>query len=415
MNTGLFHGLIEGLERAVVEPHDRRSTRNRKVFNVLSTFAFSVVFTGLIAPAHLLHGAELAGWIYVGMGVAFLLNIAVFATAHKDNQILAATAVTIGAAGTLSVCLVMGGLASSAGGFLWILVAMVALLTSNFSLRQEIVWSALCVVAIGLISLLEPRLQQTPLPDSAARFALVINFLAICVHVCAVVYYTVGQNRSAFRLLRDERAKSEGLLLNILPREIAAILKNEPRTIAEHFPQASILFADVVGFTPMTASMSPRELVELLNEVFSCFDELVEEFGLEKIKTIGDCYMVASGVPRPRDDHAEILVRMALAMQHAIRDKAFSGRRLVFRIGVNSGPVVAGVIGKRKFAYDLWGDAVNTASRMESHGQGGHIQITRSTYELIRDRFACEPKGVVQIKGKGPMEVWHVIGFTPCP
>jgi len=218
-----------------------------------------------------------------------------------------------------------------------------------------------------------------------------------------MVAYFVGQKN----IFQD---KSEALLLNILPGEIVKILRHEPRTIADHFEGASILFADVVNFTPLSESMTPIELVELLNEVFSQFDQLVEKYGLEKIKTIGDCYMVASGVPRARHDHAQVLLAMALEMQEFVSSNEFFGRHLEFRIGLNSGPVVAGVIGRKKFIYDLWGDAVNTASRMESHGVGGIIQITRATYELVKDKFVCEPQGIIDVKGKGEMEVWFVAG-----
>jgi guanylate cyclase len=151
--------------------------------------------------------------------------------------------------------------------------------------------------------------------------------------------------------------------------------------------------------------------VELLNEIFTRFDALVEKYGLEKIKTVGDCYMVASGVPRPRPDHAQALARLALEMRDYLSRTTFPTNRPVnFRIGLNSGPVLAGVIGRKKFIYDLWGDAVNTASRMESHGAGGVVQITRATYELIKDEFVCEPRGTVNVKGKGEMEVWQVAG-----
>jgi guanylate cyclase len=200
------------------------------------------------------------------------------------------------------------------------------------------------------------------------------------------------------------------LLLNILPKEISERLQEEHRTIASQHKAASILFADAVQFTPMAAAMTPLQLVELLNEVFQCFDTLVDRYGLEKIKTIGDCYMVAAGVPRPRPDHAKAIVALALDMQAAVAERAFSGHRLHFRIGINSGPVVAGVIGRKKFSYDLWGDAVNIASRMESQGTGGAIQITRATYELVKDDFVCEPHGTVDVKGAGACEVWHVTG-----
>ena len=200
------------------------------------------------------------------------------------------------------------------------------------------------------------------------------------------------------------------LLLNILPKEISDALKAERRTIADQYTAVSILFADVVGFTPMAAKMTPMELVGLLNQVFLCFDGLVEKYDLEKIKTIGDCYMVASGVPRRRSDHATALVDLALDMHAAVAGTRFGGRQLSFRIGINSGPVVAGIIGRKKFTYDLWGESVNLASRMESHGRARCIQITRSTYELVKDAFYCEAMGLIEVKGAGQMAVWHVLG-----
>jgi adenylate cyclase len=209
------------------------------------------------------------------------------------------------------------------------------------------------------------------------------------------------------------QARSEMLLLNILPIEISNILKGEYRTIADQYDEASILFADVVQFTPLARSMSPMELVGLLDEVFMCFDLLVEKYRLEKIKTIGDCYMVVAGVPRPRADHAHALARLALEMQACVAEREFHGRQLAFRIGMNSGPVVAGIIGRKKFIYDLWGDAVNMASRMESHGQSEAIQITHATYELIKDDFVCETRGTIDVKGSGEMEIWHILGERP--
>jgi adenylate cyclase len=209
-------------------------------------------------------------------------------------------------------------------------------------------------------------------------------------------------------MLRDEQGKSEKLLLNILPMEIAAILKNENRVIVDRYEGASVMFADIVNFTPMSVNMSPEDMMTLLNDIFSYFDRMVDKYGLEKIKTIGDCYMVASGVPRYRTDHAQAIVTMALEIQEYMRITPFHGRKISFRIGINSGTIVAGVIGQKKFAYDLWGDAVNTASRMESHGAEGMIQITRATYDLIQDEFDCKPKGIVNVKGKGEMEVWYV-------
>ena len=199
--------------------------------------------------------------------------------------------------------------------------------------------------------------------------------------------------------------------MNVLPKEITLILKEEDRTIADYFDSASVLFADIVGSTPLFAKMDPEEIVDWLNEIFSMFDRLVEKHRLEKIRTIGDNYMVAAGVPQPRFDHASAIVRLGLDMLQGLEDVApRNGNKVNFRIGINSGPMAAGVIGKTKFHYDLWGDTVNTASRMESHGEPGRIHITDETYKLLEEQFLCEPKGAVPIKGKGEMATWYVIG-----
>jgi adenylate cyclase len=244
-----------------------------------------------------------------------------------------------------------------------------------------------------------------PYPSVRGKYLDILYSFGV-VTIFGMGYITI----SSFNL--DQRRKqADDLLLNILPGSIAEKLKYSPtQTIAEDFSSVSILFADVVNFTPMSSSMRPTELVSLLNEVFSYFDTLVDKYRLEKIKTIGDCYMVAAGVPQPHPEHAQVMTRLALEMQEYVAQNEFQGRRLSFRIGINSGSVVAGVIGRRKFIYDLWGDAVNTASRMESHGKANIIQITRSTYELIENEFRCEPQGSISVKGKGEMEVWHVVG-----
>ena len=218
------------------------------------------------------------------------------------------------------------------------------------------------------------------------------------------------QRRDAVAALLQEQAKAENLLLNILPRSIADRLKDETQPIADQVASASILFADVVDFTPWAEHRSATQVVGFLDDLFSHFDALAERYGLEKIKTIGDCYMVAGGVPTPRPDHARALALMALDMLEAMHGSDGVGHEgLELRIGINSGPVVAGVIGRKRFLYDLWGDAVNTASRMESHGTPGRIQVTRGTYELLRNEFECEPRGPIPVKGKGELEAWYVV------
>ncbi len=216
--------------------------------------------------------------------------------------------------------------------------------------------------------------------------------------------------RAQMEALDRERRKSESLLLNILPARIAARLKDETNVIADEFASASVLFCDIVGFTELSARLKPEELVRGLNSIFSRFDELADTFGLEKIKTIGDAYMVAGGIPMHSDDHAVRVCQMALAMRDGLRHLSLApGSELRVRIGIHTGPVVAGVIGKRKFIYDVWGDTVNTASRMESHGIQGAIHVSAATYEAARERFTFEPRGAMEIKGKGSMQTYLLI------
>ncbi|GAB4277506.1 MAG: hypothetical protein Fur0025_03490 [Oscillatoriaceae cyanobacterium] len=204
-----------------------------------------------------------------------------------------------------------------------------------------------------------------------------------------------------------ERQKADRLLLNILPEQIADRLKQEEQTIADSFAEVTVLFADIVGFTQFCTQIPPTELVALLNEIFSRFDLLAEKYDLEKIKTIGDAYMIVSGIPIPRPDHTEAMADMALEMQRTIGQfNAETGSSFQLRIGIHTGPVVAGVIGIKKFIYDLWGDTVNIASRMESHGLPGCIQVTEATYQQLKHKYLFEKRGTIHVKGKGEMTVY---------
>jgi class 3 adenylate cyclase len=219
------------------------------------------------------------------------------------------------------------------------------------------------------------------------------------------------EREQAQQALRLEQQKSEQLLLNILPRAVVDKLKQLEGSLAERFDDVTILFADIVNFTPLAAQTSPLELVNWLNQIFSAFDRMAERYQLEKIKTIGDAYMVVGGLPLPRPDHAEAVMEMALAMQdEATRIARTDGQTFQLRIGINTGPVVAGVIGIKKFSYDLWGDAVNIASRMESQGTPGRIQVTEATYQRLRHRYAFEQVGQVMVKGLGYLTTYQYIG-----
>ena len=268
--------------------------------------------------------------------------------------------------------------------------------------RSALWWSAAFVAsvvfAVATPDWVDPIYRQTdPTVDAA------FNLIATGVLMVAVVWYFVRQ-RDRFQ------QRSDDLLHNILPDEIAAQLKDDDTgTIADDVEAASVLFADVVGFTPMSATMSPAELVGLLDELFTAFDGFVAELGLEKIKTVGDAYMVAAGVPVPRPDHAPAIAELALRLRDHVATTPIAGRPIELRIGIASGPVTAGIIGTHKFAYDLWGDTVNTASRMESSGIPGSIQVTGATFELIEDRFVCELRGPVAVKGKDEMETYLLV------
>jgi adenylate cyclase len=199
--------------------------------------------------------------------------------------------------------------------------------------------------------------------------------------------------------------ENQRLLLNILPGPIAERLKKQTGIIAESFDDVSVLFADIVGFTPLSARLSPTGLLELLNRVFSGFDELAGRRGLEKIKTIGDAYMVAGGLPEPQPDHLASMAALALEMQESVRKVGTEWGGLTLRGGLHVGSVIAGVIGIRKFIYDVWGDTVNTASRLESHGLPGRVQVSNAVCQRLQDRFVFEPRGTIDLKGRGPMDV----------
>jgi len=221
----------------------------------------------------------------------------------------------------------------------------------------------------------------------------------------------ITERKRAEEALLAEQEKSERLLLNILPHPIAQRLKQDQHAIAERFDDVSIMFADIVDFTGLSAQISPTRLVCQLNEIFSAFDQLALAHGLEKIKTIGDAYMVAGGLPTPRPDHPQAIAEMALDMQRKITQfKRDDGKPFHLRIGINTGPVVAGVIGLKKFAYDLWGDAVNVASRMESHGSVGGIQVTAATYDRLKSQFLFKERAAIDVKGKGKMNTYWLIG-----
>lgn len=252
------------------------------------------------------------------------------------------------------------------------------------------------------------------LPDPEGCRWVLVNLSPLTAETVLCVAEDVSDRKRVEEELRRERDRSEKLLLNILPEKVAERLKNQDGAIADHFDQVTILFADIVNFTVLASRLPPLALVNLLNGVFSAFDALAQQYRLEKIKTIGDAYMVAAGLPEARTDHADAIADMALAMQQSIQHFVTdTGEPLQLRIGINSGIVVAGVIGKNKFIYDLWGDTVNIASRMEACGSSGLIQVTEATYLLLQDRYLFEQRGEIAVKGKGKMMTYWLLDRQP--
>ncbi len=274
------------------------------------------------------------------------------------------------------------------------------------------------VIAYFLVSVFDQDMLAAY--DHQMTFFVMSFFLVGMNVLCMIGGYTLvlGQRREFLqrRVIQEQRAIEEGLraqaetlLLNVLPSSVADRLKRG-EMVADQFDEASVLFADMVNFTPFSGRLKLNDVVLILNDVFSHFDALATSHGLERIKTMGDGYLVAAGVPVERPDHAEVLTHLGLEMCDYFNRRVFAGQRLGLRVGINSGPVVAAVIGLQRFSYDVWGETVNIASRMQSQGRGGAVQITAATYRRVKGKFRCEPKGCIEVKGKGQMDVWHVLG-----
>jgi adenylate cyclase len=328
-----------------------------------------------------------------------LVNLAIFSRKHRLEPVTWVL-VGVGLATIFSGVLTLGGLALSGANVAWGVLAPLGAILLIGGRAGLLAYLGLVVVVVASI-LLDPFVpKDQALPHGQILLATAVNVLGASAIAYGLVRYIDGQRLAA-------RRESDALLRNVLPEPIAARLKAGERVIADQFDEASVLFADIVDFTPLAEAHSPQETLAALNELFTAFDRLADQFGLEKIKTIGDAYMVVAGVPEPRADHAAVLVEMALAMHRHVADlPAVLGRQLQIRTGIASGPVAAGVIGERKFSYDLWGDTVNTAARMESSGIPNCIQVTDETCHMLAGRFPFERREGVAVKGKGTMATW---------
>jgi adenylate cyclase len=407
-STRSFRVLKARLSGVGIRPEDDDDLRAKKTLLVLLAV--------LILPVSLIWGS-----LYLGFGAAvgyipfiyFVVSIAslvVFAQTGSFRLLLNTQLLDVMLTTTMGQMLI-GGFLPSGGVALWGGLAPLAALLF-VEVREAVRW----FVAFVLIFVITGVLGGALFPDADLPLWFTTTMLALNIVGTGAIAFTLlasfaKERNEALTALRAEQARSESLLVSILPRPIAERLKAANGRIADHLDSASIVFADLVNFTPLSERLPAAEVVGMLDELFSHFDGLVERHGLEKIKTIGDCYMAAAGVPDPYPDHARRAALLAIDMRDAVGSWTLPDRSsLQLRIGINSGPVVAGVIGTKRFLYDLYGDAVNTASRMETHSVPGEIQITSATHELLKDDFECTPRGSIEVKGKGWMETWYLVG-----
>jgi len=385
-------------------------TRPQRVLNVATWIAAFVT-----AALGILQTVTGSGVLHIG-----LINLAVAAIflaiplLHRFGNIIAALVfVTVA---YCSLTFVGSQIGTDSGvQFYYLVSASLAVLV----LGTEHLALASTVVAIG--AALCVGMQFTVPPDTGIqpRWALnagfVLTTVAACVMIFATVWYAMREVTRAEAAMEVEYSRSEALLATILPASVAAKLKDPAHgVIADRYDDASILFADIAGFTERASEIPPTELVRFLDRLYTTFDRLVDRHGLEKIKTTGDSYMVVSGVPTPRPDHAEAIAALALDMSRAVADlRDPRGNLVPLRMGIASGPVVAGVVGARRFFYDVWGDAVNVASRMESTDPEGRIQVPQNVFEQLRHAFVLEERGEIEIKGKGVMRTWYLIDRKP--
>jgi adenylate cyclase len=387
-------------------PDDSEELRLRKSVLVMSaTLMGSLAFVWVITYAVL--GLWLPAAIPFVYQLASATSIAVFARTKRyvlfrRSQLLMSLLLPFALQWSL------GGFENSSAVSLWAVTSPLGALMFAGP-RQSVPWFGAFIGLLAFSAFIDPTLAENA-PDVPQ--GVIVTFFALTIAGVATTAYLLLQYFVQAREL--ERQKSERLLLNVLPAPVAARLKEREEVIADDFEAVTILFADLVGFTPLAARLPAAELVSLLDNIFARWDHLAEQHGAEKIKTIGDAYMVAAGIPTPRPDHAEAIARMALAMGREVEACATeAGEDLAVRIGIDTGPVIAGVIGQAKFSYDLWGDPVNTASRMESHADPGTIQVTEHVREALGDRFELEARGTVDVKGKGPMTCWLLMGERP--
>jgi adenylate cyclase len=386
--------------------HDRSLTRRRRVLNAATWI--TAMDTGSFGVIELIAGRPWYATLINGVAVLIFVMIPLL---HRFGELVAPLALVC----TANVLMILVSLRFGTHGgmaFFFLMSTLVAALV----LGIERIVLAGAVVAISAALSITVVLMFPPhagdQPGWATDLGIAISTICSCVMIMATVWYALGEIERARKAIEQEYERSESLLTNILPTSVAARLKNPATTIiADKYDDASVLLADIAGYTERASQITPADLVNFLNRVYSGFDRLIERHGLEKVKTTGDCYMVVSGVPQPRPDHLEALARFALGLAEVAKGLTdHTGQKVPIRIGLSTGPVVAGVVGTCRFFYDVWGDAVNVASRMESTGAAGRIQVPQDVYERLKLKFVFEERGELVVKGKGVLRTWFLVG-----
>lgn len=389
---------------------EQQEVRARKLMRIILWVVAIVTFSWAVAILFFIHG-DSAPAVFDAV-IAMLAFASLYFERRVAFRVLAHLVIWVGFIYIWFIQLKIEGLSrsESASANQWFLVLAVA---TVLLLIRENRWVLGGYIAVAFASFIVCgfRLFESPpmiaLGSEGSAFAHDITFVTVFVIVILLTLAWAREVRDAEEKLTIANNRMEDLLANMLPRSISERLRRDGKTFADGIAECSVMFVDIVGFTKMSSKMPPDELVQLLDEIFSKFDELTVSAGLEKIKTIGDSYMVAAGIPDQRTDHAQALIRLAMDMQAVIR-----GYGMHIRCGINSGNVVAGVIGRKRFIYDLWGDTVNVASRMESQGVTDEIQITEATANLVRQEFDVVRQEDISVKGKGDMPVFLVAGVT---
>lgn len=412
-----FRDGLDWLKDLGVQPSDSPQERTAKAALTLASVVLGS-FAAAWTLVYFLLGLTAAALIPLAYQVGLVLALGHFALTKSfvPFRLIALSLLLVTPVG---LQFALGGFHQSSGVALWSLASPLGAVVA-YGARNSLAWFAAYLVLVGASTAADAWgiADQVHVPTTAVTSFFAANVAGVSVVIYLLIRYFVRERERAMMaleekqvLLTEAQRKSEELLLNILPAPVAARLKQHDGIIADRLPDVSVLFADIVGFTELSQRQPPEIVVGILDRMFTAFDELSDRWGLEKIKTIGDAYMVAGGVSVPHRDQVSAMARMALAMQReARRQDADSSFALDLRIGIGLGPVVAGVIGRRKFAYDMWGDTVNTASRMESTADVGTIQVSDAVHERLRSQFDFERRERVTVKGKGEMTTYILVG-----